>query len=107
MAPGTAIRTHCRRRRGRCVRATPPEFALERVAQRVRDGGHNIPKDVVIRRYRKGVENLRDLYLPLANVAAVYDNSDNGPKLIAERLSGGELVVHDRHLWAAIERAGS
>jgi predicted ABC-type ATPase len=84
-----------------------PEFALERVAQRVRDGGHNIPKDVVVRRYRKGIENLRDLYLPLADVAAIYDNSDNGPKLIVERLPGGELIVHRQKIWAAIERAGA
>lgn len=35
-----------------------PEHAIERVAQRVREGGHNIPIDVIRRRYQAGIENL-------------------------------------------------
>ena len=45
-----------------------PDLAIQRVAQRVRNGGHNIPKEVVIRRYQAGKQeefpkNLHDLYL--------------------------------------------
>ena len=35
-----------------------PELAVERVARRVSEGGHNIPKDVIYRRYEKGLKNL-------------------------------------------------
>ena len=52
------------------------ELALTRVARRVSRGGHHIPRDVVIRRYSAGIRNMRDLYLPLADFAFVYDNSD-------------------------------
>jgi len=36
-----------------------PEAALDRVARRVRDGGHSIPRDVVIRRWKAGAANMR------------------------------------------------
>jgi len=41
-----------------------PQAALDRVARRVREGGHGIPADVVVRRYRAGLSNLCQLYLP-------------------------------------------
>lgn len=82
-----------------------PKAALDRVARRVREGGHGIPDDVVVRRYWTGLINLRLLYLPLADVAVIYDNSDGQRTLIAERLSKGSLVVHDASRWAKIERA--
>jgi predicted ABC-type ATPase len=78
--------------------------ALDRVARRVRQGGHGIPDNVVVRRYNAGLVNLRDLYLPLADVAAIYDNSDEGRTLIAERMPNASLVVHDPARWAMIER---
>jgi predicted ABC-type ATPase len=83
-----------------------PEAALDRVARRVRDGGHNIPDDVVVRRYWAGIRNLRLLYLRLADVAVIYDNSDGVRKLVAVQLPKRSLIVHDAERWAAIERAG-
>jgi predicted ABC-type ATPase len=69
----------------------------------VREGGHGIPAEVVIRRYKTGLANMRYLYLPLADVAAIYDNYE-GRMLIAERAPGAPLVVYDAERWAMIER---
>jgi predicted ABC-type ATPase len=82
-----------------------PEMALERVARRVREGGHRIPDDVVVRRYWAGLANMRHLYLPLADTASIYDNSDRTLMLIAERTPESSFVIHDASRWAAIERA--
>lgn len=82
-----------------------PEAAIDRVAQRVRAGGHAIPPDVVVRRYWAGLSNMRDLYLPLADAASIFDNSDDGRILIAERTPNAHLVVHDAVRWAMIGRA--
>jgi predicted ABC-type ATPase len=82
-----------------------PQAALDRVARRIREGGHGIPADVVVRRYWAGLNNMRHLYLPLADVAAIYDNSDTGRTLIAERAPDTSLVVHDTARWAFIEEA--
>lgn len=81
-----------------------PQAALDRVAWRVLEGGHNIPSDVVVRRYWAGLSNMRRLYLPLADVAVIYDNSDGRRILIAEQLRG-TFILRDAERWAAIERA--
>lgn len=82
-----------------------PAAALTRVAQRVREGGHGVPDDVVIRRYAAGLRNMRRLYLPLVDAGLVYDNSGAGRVLIAERISDAPLVVHEPARWAMIEEA--
>ena len=82
-----------------------PEAALERVGRRVREGGHAIPKDVVIRRWKAGLVNMRNLYLPLSDGAQIHDNSDRTRILIAERTADAPLVVHDAVRWAMIEKA--
>ncbi len=82
-----------------------PKAAVMRVAERVQEGGHDIPQAVIIRRYRAGLVNMRSLYLPLADIAAIYDNSDDGRILVAEKMANASLVVHDPARWAEIEGA--
>jgi predicted ABC-type ATPase len=83
-----------------------PKVALTRVARRVAQGGHRIPEDVVIRRYTAGLKNLQQLYLPIADIAYIYDNTDRGGVLIAERQPGSLLVVRDDRRWKLILEAG-
>ena len=76
---------------------------MARVAQRVAHGGHGIPKDVVVRRYAAGIRNMRHDYLKLADVALVYDNSERGRVLIAEKQIDSSLIVYDKERWKSIE----
>jgi predicted ABC-type ATPase len=80
-----------------------PEIAIGRVAQRVRAGGHAVQPEIIIRRYWAGLLNMRAVYLPLADVAAIYDNAGDVPILIAERSAGADLIVHDAARWQLIE----
>jgi predicted ABC-type ATPase len=82
-----------------------PEVALVRVARRVAQGGHRIPSDVVVRRYAAGLRNMRHLYLPIADVAYIYDSTDEGGVMIAERQPGMPLVVRDLPRWNRILEA--
>lgn len=59
-------------------------MAIDRVAIRVKEGGHNIPNDVIGRRYSRGINNLFEIYLPLCNDWAVFENSMEKPIMIAE-----------------------
>ncbi len=61
-----------------------PEHAIARVAQRVKEGGHNIPKDVIFRRYVAGIKNLFEIYIPIVDYWILVDNSKNPREIIAE-----------------------
>ena len=76
-------------------------FSAQRVASRVANGGHDIPADAIARRYDKSIENLCSLYLPLADYAAVWNNSSEQPRRVYERDEAGEAVL-DEVVWAMI-----
>jgi predicted ABC-type ATPase len=64
------------------LRLASPRLALRRIAARVRQGGHNVPKTDVLRRFSRSWQNFESRYRPLADAWAVYDNSSRPPKLI-------------------------
>ena len=68
-------------------------LAIERVAIRVSKGGHSIPKDVIERRYYKGLRNF-DRYAKEANDWYVYDNSGSGYELVAKNVEGEENIIN-------------
>jgi predicted ABC-type ATPase len=80
-----------------------PEHSIARVAKRVGQGGHDIPREAIYRRFLTGLWNMRHLYLPLADTAAIYDNSGKSRILIATRKDGLPLVIHDSERWSRIE----
>ena len=61
-----------------------PRLALRRIAERVKQGGHHVPRADVIRRFARGWQNFQTAYLPLADAWAVYDNSGEIPHLLEE-----------------------
>ena len=58
-------------------------IAIERVATRVMQGGHNVPEDVIRRRFEHGIKNF-DRYKMLVDSWQLYDNSDAPVVLINE-----------------------
>lgn len=80
-----------------------PEHSINRVAARVKKGGHSIPEDVMRRRFQTGLWNMRHLYLPLAETVAIYDNSGKQRVLIASREADSGLAIHDTDRWSRIE----
>lgn len=79
-----------------------PELAIERVRERVRLGGHNVPEEIIHRRYLKGLRNLFALYQPLADTWAIYDNSVSGDPILIAAGKRDEMTVSDEHLWQEI-----
>lgn len=63
-----------------CLRST--RLALCRIASRVRQGGHAVPRADVLRRFARGWSNFEEFYRPLADAWAVYDNSGERPRLM-------------------------
>lgn len=75
-----------------------PDLAKQRVAKRVRQGGHNIPDDVVERRYYRGISNLLNLYAPVVDKWTVIDNMDSEPTIIAKGTANEEMILNPE-LW--------
>lgn len=84
-----------------------PEEAVRRVAQRVKQGGHNVPEDSIVRRYFAGIRNLALHYLPLADEALVINNSleeEISKRVIARKDKDSVIDIQDKGLWKKIER---
>lgn len=64
------------------LRLRSAELALRRIAARVRQGGHDVPRADVVRRFSRGWRNFQRIYRPLADSWAVYDNSGRAPRLL-------------------------
>ena len=79
-----------------------PEAAIQRVADRVAEGGHNIPKDVIVRRYQRGIFNLIHLYIPLCDSWIVVNNKSVVPELIAKGTGNGENIIQNHYIWNTI-----
>ena len=80
------------------------EIALQRVAQRVRLGGHGIAAHVVRRRYSTGLRNFLAFYQPIVNTWSVYDSSVKaGPRLIALGSEGTVPQIRSPRAWARIK----
>ena len=64
------------------LKINSPQLALRRIAARVKQGGHNVPRADVLRRFDRSWKNFQDLYGPLADKWSVYDNSGAKPELL-------------------------
>src|SRR6266404_4149594 len=64
------------------IRLASPQLALSRVASRVRQGGHDVPRTDVMRRFKRGWTNFLNVYQPLADHWAIYENSESKPRLL-------------------------
>ena len=58
------------------------QMAIDRVATRVSQGGHDIPDDVIRRRFAAGLRNFDTVYKAEVDTWALYDNSGESPRLL-------------------------
>jgi predicted ABC-type ATPase len=79
------------------------EMAVDRVENRVTQGGHRVPAEDVRRRYMTGLRNLFRLYRPMLDGWWLYDASRLPPKLVA-KAEHGRLTIMQKRLYQRIER---
>jgi predicted ABC-type ATPase len=84
-----------------------PDVAMNvrRIAERVREGGHNVPEEDVRRRYRRGITNFLHVYRPLSDFWILYDNSGLWPREIAFTRAGVPSIL-DADSFQSFGRAG-
>src|SRR5205823_2439935 len=64
------------------LRLQSPRLALRRIAARVRQGGHNVQRADVLRRFERSWNNFNRHYRALADRWEIYDNSQRTPRLL-------------------------
>ena len=80
-----------------------PDLAIQRVAQRVRNGGHDIPRDVVIRRYQAGINNFFNIYMSDVDYWLLADNSNTPRIIVAEGGRGVKTNILHADLFNRIQ----
>lgn len=76
------------------------EVAIKRVAKRVSEGGHNIPVDVIKRRYSAGIQNLIETYSQIVDRWILIDN--NTTSVVVAETIHGETTVFDMERYKNI-----
>lgn len=71
------------------------ELAKERVEIRVKEGGHDIPKEVIERRYLKGIKNLFEIYIDIVDGTLIFDNSYGKHELIAQKIEKEDILIYN------------
>jgi predicted ABC-type ATPase len=64
------------------LRLVSVQLALRRIAVRVKQGGHDVPRVDVFRRFDRGWKNFEQNYKALADAWEVYDSSGEKPRLL-------------------------
>ena len=83
------------------------DFSADRVEQRVRQGGHGIPADAIVRRYPRSIKNLF-LYANVCDHTFCFDNENDAPLPIFEKSKKGEpLIINEKIYLKMLELCGN
>jgi len=67
-----------------------------RVKTRVAEGGHNIPKNIIEKRYFRGIDNLFKIYHDICDLVIIYNNSNNQPELIYKKDYNNDIKIYNK-----------
>jgi predicted ABC-type ATPase len=79
------------------------EVSKARVAARVARGGHNIPSEVIERRFGRSLSNLVKLYRPIVDTFGIINNAGTSPEMVAMGGIGLETNVLNEQIWVMIQ----
>jgi predicted ABC-type ATPase len=78
------------------------ELAVSRVKERVMQGGHNVPSEDIIRRYKRGLKNFLKIYQPIADSWTLCDNSSNELVIIAQGGFSKTVSIYEKKIYEMI-----
>jgi predicted ABC-type ATPase len=73
-------------------------MAKQRVAQRVSKGGHNIPGEVIERRFVLGIRNLFE-FIEVVDEWHLYENEVTPPRKVADGEKDSLIKIHNFDIW--------
>ncbi len=79
-----------------------PELAIKRVKIRVKEGGHDIPEEIIRRRYESGLKNFFRVFKFSVDHWMLVDNSGEPYRLIAEGIVNKDHIIN-QDIWNYLE----
>lgn len=73
---------------------------IGRVQNRVKEGGHDVPREKIAVRYARAMKLLPEA-IRVADIVKVYDNSLEQPVLIMEKITAGDIKIYRPSPWIA------
>ena len=83
---------------------TNAQLAIRRVKLRVALGGHDVPSDVIKRRFGRSISNFFNLYAPLADQWALFDNSASIRALPVATQTATQLTISEVTTWRRLQK---
>jgi predicted ABC-type ATPase len=83
---------------------TSNRLALQRVKLRVALGGHDVPADVVKRRFGRSLHNFFQLYAELADEWIMFDNASGKNARSIAQCTNGQQTIEDEALWLKLQK---
>lgn len=80
------------------------QLAVRRVKLRVSLGGHNVPTDVVLRRFTRSLHNFFSFYAPLADAWTLFDNASEAQAQAVAAQLGNQLTIFDAPKWQKLQK---
>ena len=80
------------------------QLAIRRVKLRVALGGHDVPSDVIKRRFGRSISNFFKLYAPLADQWALFDNSASFHALPVATQTATQLTITEATIWRRLQK---
>jgi len=80
------------------------QLAIRRVKLRVALGGHDVPPDVIRRRFGRSLNNFFHLYLPLADEWALFDNSSSVQAIPVATQFATQLTITETATWHKLKK---
>lgn len=81
------------------------DLAIERVATRVKEGGHHIPTDTIRRRYKAGIKNLFQIYLPIVDNFMIFDSTNSIPVPISHKFIDESIIITNPLKWHQLKQS--
>ena len=82
------------------------KMSLSRVAERVRHGGHDVPRDVILRRFAKSLYNLLYLYAEKTSMTRCFMNMNNLPEPVFVQSGQQRTIVDEYWFERLVKEAG-
>ena len=75
------------------------KICIERIKVRVKNGGHPVPDEDVIRRYKRSISNFWNKYKNLADEWNLYYNGNDSSTIVAQQTSKDDIEILNENLY--------